>query len=108
MTVDELRETEPLMDHIAAFRKTDSSPWINGLHLACVFIQRRIQPLQNRVHPMWEYTGPKDVTRTKTEDLSRDEFDTRIRVITNIVGEETPALAAKPFSSDHPPTEVIA
>ena len=94
------------MDQIAALRRDSSGPWVNDLHLSCVFILRRIQPLQNRVHPMWEYTGPKDVTRTKTEDLSRDEFDTRIRVITNIVGEETPALAAEPFSSDNPPTEV--
>ena len=64
--------------------------------------------LQHRVHPMWEYSGPKDVTRTKADELSRDEFDTRIRTITNIVGEETPVHAAQPFTSDNPPTEVIA
>ena len=57
---------------------------------------------------MWEYTGPKDVTWTKADELSRDEFDTRIRVITNIVGEETPVLAAKPFARDNPPTVVTA
>ena len=50
------------MDHIAALRKSDSGFWINGLHLSCVFVLRRIQPLQNRIHPMWEYSGPKDVT----------------------------------------------
>ena len=53
---------------------------------------------------MWEYTGPKDSTRTKTDDLSLDKFDTRIRVITNTVGEKTPVLAAVPVSSENPPT----
>ena len=56
---------------------------------------------------MWEFTGPKDSTRTNTNELSREEFDTRIGVITNIVGEDTPVLAARPFASDFPLTEVI-
>ena len=66
LSLEELRETEPLMDQIAALRRDSSGPWVNGLHLSCVFVLRRIQPLQNRAHLMWEYTGPKDVTRTKT------------------------------------------
>ena len=107
LSADELRETDPLVDQIAALRKTNSGPWVSGLHLSCVFVLRRIQPLQNRVHTMWEYSGPKDVTRTKADELSRDEFDTRIRAITNIVGEDTPVLAARPFASDNSPTEVI-
>ena len=97
-----------MVDQIAALRKTNSGPWVSGLHLSCVFVLRWIQPLQNRVHPMWEYSGPKDVTRTKADELSRDEFDTWIRTITNIVGEETPTLIAQPLASDSPPTEVIA
>ena len=96
------------MDQIAELWKTNSGPWLTGLHLSCVFVQRRIQPLQNRAHPMWEYTGLKDTTRTKADELSRDEFDTRIRGITNIVGEQTPVLPAQPFSSDNPPTMVTA
>ena len=107
LSADELQETDPLVDQIAALRKTNSGPWVSGLHLSCVFVLRRIQPLQNRAHPMWEYSGPKDITRTKADELSRDEFDTRIRAITNIVGEDTPVLAARPFASDNPPTEVI-
>ena len=94
------------MEQIATLRKTDSGPWVSGLHLSCVFVQRRIQPLQGRAHTMWEYTGPKDSTRTKTDDLSPDEFDTPIRVICNIVGDKTPILAAVPFSSDNLPTVV--
>ena len=91
------------MEQIANLRKVHSGPWINGVHLSSVFVHRRIQPLQNRAHPMWEYTGPKDVTRTKADDLSRDEFDTRIHAIVNIPADETPTLASSPFSSENPP-----
>ena len=56
---------------------------------------------------MWEYSGPKDTTRTKANEFSRDEFDTRIRSIAIIMGEDTPVLAAIPLSSENPPTEVI-
>ena len=59
-----------------------------------------------REHPMWEYTGMKDTTRTKNNELSPDEFDARIRAITNIDREGTPTLAHTPLSSDNPPKKV--
>ena len=95
LSAEELQLTDPLRDQIAELRKTNSRPWLTGLHLSCVFVQRRIHPIQNRSHPMWEYSGPKDTTQTKADELSRDEFDTRIRGITNIVGEQTPVLPAR-------------
>ena len=91
-----------------ALRKTTTGPWINGANLSCVYVMRRIQPLQQRDHPMWEYAGPTDSTRTKADELSRDEFDSRIRAILNLSGEDTPVLAVVPLSSDNPPTEVIS
>ena len=94
------------MEQIVALRKTTSGPWINGVHLSCVYVMRQVQPLQQREHPMWEYAGPTDSTWTKTDELSRDEFDSRIRAIVNLSGEDTPVLAAMPLSSDNPPTEV--
>ena len=107
LSAEELQLTEPLVEQIAALRNTSSGHWVNGIHLSCVFVQRRIQPLQDRAHPMWEYSGKQDVTRTKADELSHDEFDTRIRAITHINGEETPVLAAIPLSSENPPTKVI-
>ena len=72
MSLEEVQEMDPLMDQIAALRKINSGPWVNGLHLSCVFVQHRIQPLQNRAHPMWEYSGPRDITQTKADELSLD------------------------------------
>ena len=56
---------------------------------------------------MWEYSGPTDSTRTKADELSRDDFDSRIRAILNLSGEDTPVLAAMPLSRENPPVEVI-
>ena len=75
-------------------------------HLSCVFVMRRIQPLMLRDHPMWEYTGVKDTTRTKSSELSPDEFDARIRAITSIDRDDSPTLAHTPFSSENPPKKV--
>ena len=94
------------MEQIAELRKVSSGPWINGLHLSCVFVMRRIQPLMIRDHPMWEYTGVKDTTRTKSSELSPDEFDARIRAITSIDRDDSPTLAHTPFSSENPPKKV--
>ena len=107
LSAKELQLTEPLVEQMAALRNISSGPWVNGIHLSYVFVQRRIQPLQDRAHPMSEYSGTKDATRTKADELSHDEFDTRIRAITHLNGEETPVLAAVPLSSENPPTKVI-
>ena len=106
LTHEELQETDPLMEQIAELRKVRSGPWINGLHLSCIFVMHRIQPLMLRDHPMWEYTGEKDTTRTKSHDLSSDEFDTRIRAITSIDCDDSPTMAHTPLSSDNPPKKV--
>ena len=55
---------------------------VNGLDLLEVFLQRRIQPLQARGHPMWEYSGLSDPTRTHPEELKEDEVEAKITAIT--------------------------
>ena len=107
LSLKEIQQTEPLMEQIVALCKTSSGPWGSGVHLSCIFVMRRVQPLQQREHPMWEYAGPKDSSRTKADELSRHEFDSYIRAIVNLSGDDTPVLAASPLSSENPPTEVI-
>ena len=55
---------------------------------------------------MWEYTGAKDTTRTKSSELSPGELDTRIRAIPSIDRDDSPTLAHTPFSSENPPRKV--
>ena len=56
---------------------------------------------------MWEYSEPTDSTRTKADEFSRDEFDSRIRAILNLSGEDTPVLEDVPLSRENRPVEVI-
>ncbi|PNT67169.1 hypothetical protein BRADI_3g22044v3 [Brachypodium distachyon] len=44
--------------------------------------ERRIQPIQARVHSMWEYSGPSDSTRVYAQELSDEDLLTRVRVVT--------------------------
>ncbi|PNT70581.1 hypothetical protein BRADI_2g13705v3 [Brachypodium distachyon] len=45
-------------------------------------MKRRIQPLQARVHPMWDYSGATDSTRVCMQELSGEDLLTRVRVVT--------------------------
>ena len=42
---------------------------VTGLDLLEVFLNRRIQPLQARDHPMWLYSGSDDTTRVHPEEV---------------------------------------
>lgn len=57
---------------------------VTGIHLISTFIRQRIQLLQARVQAMWGYEGPLDPTRTRKEDLSNDELESRVRAITTL------------------------
>src|SRR3954466_12755227 len=43
---------------------------LTGGQLISVFVKRRVQPLQHRVRPMWQYTGPDDSTRCSSKEFS--------------------------------------
>ena len=42
--------------------------------LISVFMGRRVQPLQHRARPMWQYEGLEDSTRCSPQDLDSDVF----------------------------------
>ena len=48
---------------------------VTGMDLLEVFLQRRIQPLQARDHPMWLYSGLEDRTQIHPEDVSEDTLE---------------------------------
>jgi hypothetical protein len=47
---------------------------VDGIDIIRTFLERRIQPLQARAHPMWIYTGQSDPTRSQEENLSSAEL----------------------------------
>jgi hypothetical protein len=40
----------------------------------------RVQPMMSRRHQMWLYTGPKDVTRINSIDLTEKSFWTKLGI----------------------------
>ncbi|KAK1648695.1 hypothetical protein QYE76_066500 [Lolium multiflorum] len=79
-----------------------------GTEVAAVFLKRRVQPAMARVHPMWLYSGPKDVTRVNAAELSEKELLDEVRRLTFFSQEDSISLtcAYSPLDADHLPPEV--
>ena len=77
---EETKATDGLVAQVAELANHRSF----GTYLVSLFIRRRVQPLQARAAPMWEYSGPSDPARTREEELSKDEFEARLMAVTNL------------------------
>ena len=75
---------------------------LTGGQLISVFMGRRIQPLQHRVPPMWQYEGLGDPTRCLPQELDADDLLTRIQHVTKCSSISEMRLAL-PYDSDHAP-----
>ena len=51
---------------------------LSGVGVVASFIRRRIQPLQERIHYGFEYTGPEDPARVTADELTEGEVLERI------------------------------
>src|SRR3954468_9283360 len=65
------------------------------------FLKRRVQPLQDRAHPMFLYSGRRDPTRVLAEEFSRGDLDRILRLLLKFKAREdlpgkslTPPFAA--------------
>jgi len=52
---------------------------LSGVRVVANFIRHQIQPLQERIHYGFEYTGPEDPTRVTTNELTEGEVLERIQ-----------------------------
>ena len=57
---------------------------LNGLDLVLCWAKRCIQPLQHHPRLLCQYSGKKDVMRTKADDLSQDAIEYRMKDIVKI------------------------
>ena len=55
----------PLVQKIDALKDN-----LTGGQLISIFMGRRVQPLQYRVRPMWQYEGPDNSMRCSSEELT--------------------------------------
>jgi hypothetical protein len=100
-------EVAVLMTKIESLRVTDE---LSGIQLMSTFIGRRVQPLQNRPHGMWEYSGARDASRVSSSEMITEETVKRVRNLTLLSGKDNRAFfpSIAPFSKDNPTPEVSA
>ena len=76
--------------------------------LICTWLRRRVQPLQARVHPMFQWAGADDATRVSADGMSASEVDKRVRLVTKYtIKDVLPSEpVVPPFDATNPPPEV--
>ena len=73
---------------------------LTGGQLISIFMGRRVQPLQYRARPMWQYEGLEDSTRCSPEELNADGLLARIQYVTKCSSISEMGFV-RPYSSDH-------
>jgi hypothetical protein len=81
---------------------------LSGLQLIRTFIERRIQPLAERAHFMWDYTDRQDPTRISSNELKETKIDDGVRAITKLKKKSIvpKVFGTVAFSKLNPRTEV--
>jgi hypothetical protein len=107
-TEAEMEDIKPLLARIQIL-KSASGGALSGTQLMAFFLQRQIQPLQDRVSKLWSYSGSEDSSRVSEEDIDKKDLDKRVRALTTLTkDDEIPALTADFFDSKHPLPAVCA
>jgi hypothetical protein len=109
LSTDERASAEELFAKFLQIKEADGQT-MTGTEVAAVFLRRRIQPVMARIHPMWLYSGPKDVTRINAADLSEKELLDEVRRLTSFNQEDSIPLISSyaPLDVDHPPLGVLS
>ena len=76
-TTEEMAQVERLLEEIAAL----SEQGLTWAAVAISFCRRLTQPIQERVHPAFEYWGHRDPTRGHERKVPRDEIANRVACI---------------------------
>ena len=79
------------------------SAGLTGVSILRVFISRRVQPLKERRHPLFAYTGQDDPTRETPDSLPDEEVNARLRELLDSRTSLVPATAPAPFCNANPP-----
>jgi hypothetical protein len=73
---------------------------LSGVGVVASFIRRRVQPLKERVHYGFEYTGYQDPAPVTPDELSEDEVLERLQDVLGVVSVIPYQFSE--FDHDHP------
>ena len=80
---------------------------LTGDDLLCVWVERRISPLQKRSCSIWQMSGPMDCNRMSTFALMKDSVLRRVKAISSTLTLKAGWNYGKePYSRDNPPPSV--
>jgi hypothetical protein len=79
---------------------------VNGMDVLETFFSRRIQPLQERVKPMWTYEGLSDKTRVHPQALTGTELEGLVKLITSARDNPQGGRMVDPYEQGRLPAEV--
>ena len=96
LPASELPIVDPLVQKISALKDN-----LTGGQLISLFVRRRIQLLQHRVRPMWQYTGLEEPTRCSPEEFTDDDLLARVQRVTKCTSIEEKSFV-RPYAEDHP------
>src|SRR3954471_8607715 len=101
LSASELSIVDPLVRKISALKDN-----LTGGQFISVFVKRRVQPLQHRVCPMWQYAGPEDPTRCSAEEFTADDLLARVQQVTKCTSIEEKSFL-RPYTDDLPLPQVL-
>ncbi|KAK1607630.1 hypothetical protein QYE76_031303 [Lolium multiflorum] len=100
-TEEERTSTEALMFRIHELQNTRGKE-LSGIQITAYFLRTRVQPLQARKNPFWNYTGDEDADRLST-NLEVKDLDRLIRRISSLKKKDSipSTCRVKPYSAAH-------
>ena len=90
--------------HLAVTRLKDQG--LTGDDLVRTFISRRISPLQERSHKIYDMSGRYDPSRHSTAGLTKEQIWKRVKAISKTKSTLDWVWGVEPYSRAHPPLVV--
>ncbi|KAK1663942.1 hypothetical protein QYE76_052101 [Lolium multiflorum] len=98
-TEEEKTSTEALMTRIHELQNTRGKE-LSGIQITAYFLRTRVQPLQARKYPLWNYAGDEDIDRLST-DLEVKDLEKLVRKISSLSKKDSvpSSCRVKPYSA---------
>ncbi|KAK1605506.1 hypothetical protein QYE76_029179 [Lolium multiflorum] len=98
-TEEERTSTEALMTRIHELQNTRGKE-LSGIQITAYFLRTRVQPLQARKNPLWNYAGDEDTDRLST-NLEVKDLDRLVRKISSLNKKDPipSTYRVKPYSA---------